>query len=111
MQSNPSLEQIDWFFTIVSWTSDHPNTMVLPLAHTTSDHVPCLVSIATSIPKAKNFHFENYWVHLLGFSECVADVWNLPVRKTSPAGIISAKFKALRYALKKWHSVFRGLKT
>lgn len=32
MQTNPLLEQIDWFFTSVAWTTDHPNTMVMPLA-------------------------------------------------------------------------------
>ena len=32
VQSQPLLEQIDWFFTSVAWTSDHPNTLVLPLA-------------------------------------------------------------------------------
>ena len=85
-----------------TWTtSDHPNTMVLPLARTASDHVPCVVSVATSIPKAKVFHFENYWVNLPGFAECVSEVWNMPVQRSSAAATISAKFKALRYALKR----------
>ena len=103
MQTNPLLEQIDWFFTTVSWTSNHPNTMVMPLARTTSDHVPCVVSVATSIPKAKVFRFENYWVNLPGFFERVSEVWNTLVRKFTAAGKISAKFKALCYALRKWH--------
>ena len=72
MQSQPLLEQIDWFFTLVAWTSDHPNTLVLPLARSTSDHVPCVVTIATAIPKARVFRFENYWVDLPSFHECVA---------------------------------------
>ena len=100
MQSIPLLEQIDWFFTSVSWTNDHPNTLVLPLARTASDHVPCVVNVATCIPKAKLLHFENYWVKLPGFMECVQDVWNMPSRKASADGSISAKFKALRVALK-----------
>ena len=103
MQTSPLLEQIDWFFTSVAWTSDHPNTMVFPLAHTVSHHVPCVVSIATCIPKAKVFRFENYWVDLPGFADCVSKVWNRPVAKSSIALTISAKFKSLRYALKKWH--------
>ena len=56
MQTSPLLEQIDWFFTSVTWTSDHPNTMVFPLARTASDHVPCVVSIATSIPQSVGIH-------------------------------------------------------
>ena len=70
---------------------------------TASDHVPCVVSIATCIPKAKVFRFENYWVDLPGFADCVAEVWNRPMVKPSIALTISAKFKSLRYALKKWH--------
>ena len=77
--------------------------MVLPLARTASDHVPCVVSIATCIPKAKVFRFENYWVDLPGFMDCVSEVWNRPVDRSSTALIISTKFKTLCYALKKWH--------
>ena len=63
MQGQPSLEQLDWFFTSCEWTLKYPNTMVHPLAKPTSDHVPCVVSISTSIPKAQVFRFENHWVH------------------------------------------------
>lgn len=62
MQNNPLLEQLDWFFTLVNWTSDFPNTMVTPLARPTSNHVPCRVLIETKIPKLKIFQFENYWL-------------------------------------------------
>ena len=34
---------------------------------------------------------------------CVQEVWDKPSGKSSTTGSISAKFKALRYALKKWH--------
>ena len=77
--------------------------MVLPLARSTSDHVPCVVTIATAIPKARAFRFENYWVDLPGFHECVAQVWDSTARKPTTALTISAKFKALRHALKQWH--------
>lgn len=30
MQNEPLLEQLDWFFTSVNWTTDFPNTMVIP---------------------------------------------------------------------------------
>ena len=60
MQDQPLLEQLDWFFTSCSWTIQYPNTMVHPLAKSTSDHVPCVVNISTTIPKAKNFRFENH---------------------------------------------------
>lgn len=71
MQSVPLLEQIDWFFTTPNWTTCYPKTFVLPLARTASDHVPCVVSVCTSIPKARMFHFENYWSNLPGFLDSV----------------------------------------
>ena len=55
MQQQPLLEQLDWFFTSSSWISLYPNTVVHPLARTGSDHIPCLVSIDTTIPRAKKF--------------------------------------------------------
>lgn len=97
------LNRLTGFFTSVAWTLDHPNTLVLPLARTASDHVPCVVSIATAIPKAKIFRFENYWIELPGFYDCVAQVWNKSVARSLAALTISSKFKALRYALKQWH--------
>jgi endonuclease/exonuclease/phosphatase family metal-dependent hydrolase len=54
-QFAPLLEQLDWFFTSSNWILDFPNTMVFPLAHSGSDHVPCVISIDTSIPKARLF--------------------------------------------------------
>jgi hypothetical protein len=76
--------------------------VVLPLAKNTSDHIPCVVKIATVIPKAKIFIFENHWIQQPGFFELVEKIWKIPVRAKSSAGIITAKLKNLRYELKRW---------
>ena len=60
MQQDPLLEQLDWFFTSVNWTLPFPNTLVLPLARITSDHIPCKVVIGTIIAKINIFRFENF---------------------------------------------------
>jgi hypothetical protein len=60
MQNCPLLEQLDWFFTSVSWTACYPSTLVKPLARAISDHVPCVLQIKTSIPKSDLFRFENF---------------------------------------------------
>jgi exonuclease III len=73
MQTCPLLEQLDWFFTSANWISYYPNSIVLPLAKKRSDHVPCVVTINTNIPKARIFRFENYWVDLPGFTDCVSE--------------------------------------
>ena len=110
MQDQPLLEQLDWFFTSCSWTIQYPNTMVHPLAKSTSDHVPCVVSISTSIPKAQIFRFENHWIHQHGFIELVTQVWNRPVRASNSAGILTTKFKNLRYELERWGRSLSQLK-
>ena len=84
--------------------------MVFPLAKPTSDHVPCVVSISTNIPKAKIFRFENYWIHQPGFLEIVEKAWNLPVKGKCAASILAAKFKNLRYSLKRWGKSLSHLK-
>ena len=77
-------------------------TEVLPLARTASDHVPCVVTIKTSIPKSNLFRFENYWLELEGFMDCVAKSWNIPSRKGHITAKIADNFKSLRMCLKIW---------
>jgi hypothetical protein len=102
MQSDPLLVQLDWCFTSISWTAAFSNTLLVPLAKTTSDHIPCVAHIGSSIPKANIFGFENYWMELAGFTEVVSNAWNKEIRTVSSAARIVAKFKNVRYALKKW---------
>ena len=101
MQADPLLVQLDWFFTSHAWTLKYPNTMVTPLARPTSDHVPCVVSIGTSIPKAAVFRFENHWFSFPGFMDVVQNIWAIHCPGDS-AKRLSAKFKLLRKALRKW---------
>ena len=101
MQDNPLLEQLDWFFTSANWISVYPMSQVLPLARTASDHVPCVVDINTTIPRSNIFRFENYWVEMEGFLDCVAHSWKSSSRKQGVSDVIADKLKALRQALKK----------
>jgi hypothetical protein len=101
MQTEPLLEQLDWFFTSSSWTIKYPNTLVNPLARPVSDHIPCVVSVGTSIPKAQVFRFENHWVKMPGFMDVVSCIWDINCPGDS-AKCLSAKFKLLRKGLKIW---------
>lgn len=102
MQNYPLLEQLDWFFTSVSWTASYPSTLVKPLARVIFDHIPCVVQIQTSIPKADLFRFENFWIEHEGFYQLVSSVWNNHGSDFDAAKSITAKFKCLRKALRKW---------
>jgi exonuclease III len=101
MHSDPLLEQLDWVFTSANWISDYPSTL-LPMSRPTSDHIPCMIQIGTTIPKAQIFRFENYWVDHPGFMDLVKTVWATNVSASNSATRITTKFKLLRAALKKW---------
>jgi endonuclease/exonuclease/phosphatase family metal-dependent hydrolase len=75
MQNTPMLHRLDWFFSSLAWTDNFPNTMDEPLAMTTSDHVPCVISIETAIPKSNVFRFENKWLNMEGFLPSVESDW------------------------------------
>lgn len=109
-QLSPLLERLDWFFSSNAWTLTYPNTVALPLTMETSDHVPCAISVSTSIPKGHVFRFENHWMDFPDFLIIVQQHWCAPGHLTDAAKILSAKFKNLRTALKKWKSTLSNLK-
>jgi hypothetical protein len=101
MQDSPLLQRLDWFFKSVAWTTTFPNTIALPLVMTTSDHVPCVISIQTSIPKSSVFRFENRWLDTHDFLSTVGKVWTQSIHYADAAKSITVKFKILRKELKK----------
>jgi hypothetical protein len=84
--------------------------MVHPFAKNTSDHVPCVISIASTIPKAQIFRVEYHWIQQPGFFELVDSVWKIPVRANFVAGWWQQNLKNLRYDLKKWGKSLSHLK-
>jgi hypothetical protein len=74
--------------------------MVLPLAKTTSDHLPCKIQIGTNIPKANIFRFENYWLSHPSCFELIKNAWSTPTIGTlDSARTISAKLNCLEECL------------
>lgn len=102
MQQEPLLEQIDQCFTSTNWINSYPNTLLLPMAKPTYDHIPCMVQIDTTIPKANVFRFENSWVEQHDFLDIVQNTWSTEVRSSNIVTKVVAKFKLLRKTLKKW---------
>lgn len=73
------------------------------------DHTPCIIHINTSIPKARIFRFENYWMEHEHFLQMVQHGWSVPVSTDDPAKLIMARFKNLRRVLKAWHAHISSL--
>ena len=102
MQQVPLLERLDWFFTNSSWTVSYPSSLVYPLVKPTYDHVPCVISIGTKIPRTKIFRFENYWLQHSDFQQIVANAWHIPVGFEDSAKKINAKLNNVRRGIKLW---------
>jgi hypothetical protein len=86
----------------VAWTTTFSDTMALPFAMTTSDHVPCVISIQTSIPKSSVFSFENRWLDMPEFLATIENTWTQSIHYADASKRITSKFKILRKELKKW---------
>jgi endonuclease/exonuclease/phosphatase family metal-dependent hydrolase len=52
-QWEPLLQRLDWFFISQEWSIVYPDTCAKTMSHDISDHVPCLVSFKSKIPKPK----------------------------------------------------------
>lgn len=109
-QFPPLLERLDWFFTSTCWTLNYPPTIVSTLTAETSDHVACLISISTSIPKSHIFRSENFWLTHEGFMDQVQIGWHSDIAHADAAKLLTAKFKNLRKVLKAWGSSISNLK-
>ena len=79
-----------------------PNTTLTSLTRATSDHVPLVVHISTSIPKTNTFLFENSWLTHNDFLPCIIPAWNNAPHSTDAAGDLASSLKASRKAAKVW---------
>lgn len=109
MQDDSLLQKLDWVFTSAAWSISYPNTLVIPLAQPVSDHVPCVVQFASSIPKASVFRFENFWAEFDSFLPTVSSFWSLSSRQSNEALVVAHKLKLLRRGLKHWSRWFSNL--
>jgi hypothetical protein len=65
--------------------TNYPRSSVTTLSRDISDHMSCLVSITTDVPKAKVFHFENYWLLHDDFMQVMNLGWNIRVVQNAKA--------------------------
>ena len=76
----------------------------------TSNHYPMAVTFSTSTPKGQVFRFENFWLQQPGFQDLLQKEWTNNQHHGDCTKTITSKFKALRKALKAWHSNLSSLK-
>jgi hypothetical protein len=80
--------------------------MASPLERLGSDHVPILIEIGSSIPKAKIFRFEEYSLDFDGFDEVVNTHWkNMGAYKNATQDI-TARFKSHGQGIKNGAKIY-----
>lgn len=109
MQNTPLFEKLDWIFTSPGWRTTFPNTSAIPMARLGSDHTPILIQISSNIPKAHIFRFDEYWLDFLEFKETVEKHWQHTGIYKNAAQDLTARFKSLRYGIKKWCKTISNL--
>jgi hypothetical protein len=101
-QRAPLLQRLDWFFISQEWSVVYPKTRVRTLPRDISDHVSCLVSFKSRVPKPKFFRFENYWLEFEGFMNIFQNSWLRQQNLPDKAKNLTSKFKNTRKVLKDW---------
>jgi hypothetical protein len=101
-QREPLLQRLDWFFISQEWSIVYLETRARTLPRDISNHVPCLVSFKSKVPKPKIFRFENFWLEYEGFMNIFQSTWLGPPSLSDKAKNLTAKFKIARKVLKDW---------
>jgi hypothetical protein len=101
-QREPLLQGLDWFFISQEWSVIYPETRATTLPRDISDHVPCLVSFKSKIPKPKIFRFEKFWLQFAGFMSVFQNTWIGQPNLNNKAKNLTTKFKITRKVLKEW---------
>lgn len=109
-QHPPSLSAWTGFSHLLIGQSRTQTLVSLRLSMETSDHVPCLVSIDTSIPKGHVFCFEIFWLDHEDFMAHVQGGWLQAHLHSDATKNLTAKFKYLRKVLKSWSRTLSSLK-
>jgi hypothetical protein len=102
MRDSPTLARLDRAFINNAFNTSFPHTHLSSLPRPTSDHVPLLATIATSVPVCRPFRFERSWLLHNDFLPSILPAWSAPPLSGNSVGSIVAKVKAVRHAAKVW---------
>jgi hypothetical protein len=85
-----------------AWSLEFHRTKAKTLSRDVSDHIPCIITIQTEVPKPRVFRFENFWLEHPAFQSVFQHAWVLPNSKIDRAMRLTSKLKEARKYLKDW---------
>jgi hypothetical protein len=101
-QREPLLQRLDWFFISQEWSAFYPDNRATTLPRDISDHVPCLISFKSKVPKPKIFRFEIFWLQFEEFMTVFQNSWTGQPILRDKVKNLTTKFKYTRKVLKEW---------
>lgn len=101
-QNEPILARLDRVLLNTDFKFAFPNSTLTSQTQSTSDHVPLIISIATTVPRPSIFHFENSWLRNPAFLPAILLSWSSSASTTDTAGSLVARLKGIQYAAKVW---------
>lgn len=104
----PKLARLDQAFMNNDFAHLFPNSTLNSRIGATSDHVPLVHTIPTSIPNTFRFQFKNAWLKHPSFLPSVLPAWSEPFVPLDATGALVRRIKALRHAAKAWSKHHRA---
>jgi len=92
-RESPTLARLDRVFLNTEMSTSFPNSTLTSLTRSTSDHIPLVVNLSTSIPKTNTFRFENSWLFHQDFLPCIIPAWNTAPHVQDAAGTSRARLR------------------
>lgn len=102
-----TLVRLDRCLINLQWDELFPNTSLSSLTRFASDHVPLLLTAATTVPKGSCFRFENAWLHHATFRGIMEEaLQSIPINDSRT---FAQRLKRCRAACRNWARQLRPL--
>ncbi|XP_022680012.1 uncharacterized protein LOC111256374 [Setaria italica] len=103
-RETPTLARLDRVLVSTDWDAHYSFAFLQALSSGASDHCPLHLATNAYFPSKRQFHFEPWWIALLGFSETVAGAWSSTCPSTDPFVRLDHKLKCTAKSLQRWSS-------
>ena len=86
----------------VDWELLYPACFLQALSSDMSDHCPLHLTLNAAFNNKRRFHFENFWLKILGYLEAVERGWRCPDSITDPFHRVDELLKNTARELQSW---------
>lgn len=100
-RATPTLIRLDRVFINHAWNDRFPSSSLSSLTRDTSDHVPLIATISTSIPKRGFFRYDAAWGLHASFRSTIASHWR-GTSRSDPTSQLVARLRQCRFRCKAW---------